>query len=374
MTKLLKGLALGAVALALAVPGAAGAADKVVKLGCYAPMTGPLAKYGKSMQEGFDMAIADFAASGKLKDASFAIKCEDSQGRADDGINLARKFVDDKDVVAVLGDWSSTVTMAAAPIFDQAKLVNLTPISSHPDVTKLSPWVFRQSIIQSKEGAANAAYLQALGAKKIAIIAFPNDFGKANVGALKALYTKAGGEVVFEEFIKPDAQDFRAILTKLQRDKPDMIYMGLFPPHASLVMKQAKQLGIDIPFYGNSALSTDDMTRLAGDAANGLHLLLVFHPVVNKEMAEFFKRYQAKFGAAPEVFAVNSYISATMLMDILAKQYPNITRASVKDGLDTVRKIDSIAGPLTYDPATREWDFQFHRGMIKDGQFVLVTK
>jgi branched-chain amino acid transport system substrate-binding protein len=139
-------------------------------------------------------------------------------------------------------------------------------------------------------------------------------------------------------------------------------------------MKQAKQLGIDIPFYGNSALSTDDMTRLAGDAANGLHLLLVFHPVVNKEMAEFFKRYQAKFGAAPEVFAVNSYISATMLMDILAKQYPNITRASVKDGLDAVRKIDSIAGPLTYDPATREWDFQFHRGMIKDGQFVLVTK
>src|SRR5690606_25981893 len=136
----------------------------------------------------------------------------------------------------------------------------------------------------------------------------------------KANYAKSGGEVVFEEFIRPDAQDFRAILTKLQRDKPDMIYMGMFPPHASLILKQAKQLGVDIPFYANSALSTDDLTRLAGDAANGMRVLLVFHPVVNDEMAEFFKRYQAKFGSPPELFAVNSYISSTMLMDILSKQ------------------------------------------------------
>src|SRR5690606_39301080 len=118
----------------------------------------------------------------------------------------------------------------------------------------------------------------------------------------------------------------------------------------------------------------DDLTRLAGDAANGMRVLLVFHPVVNDEMAEFFKRYQANFGSPPELFAVNSYISSTMLMDILSKQYPNITRASVKEGLDAVRRIDSIAGPLTYDPETREWDFQFHRGIVKDGQFVKVEK
>ena len=143
------------------VAGPAAAQPKEVKFGCYAPLTGQLAIFGKSMQQGFEMAIDEFAKTPQSKGIKFTIQCEDDQGRADDGINIARKFVEDRSVLAVLGSWASTVTLAAGPVYNQGKLVNITPISSHPDVTKVGPYVFRQSLVQSQEGAFNGATWEA---------------------------------------------------------------------------------------------------------------------------------------------------------------------------------------------------------------------
>ncbi len=359
-----------AVALStLLVAGTVVAQPKTLKLGCYAPLTGPLAVYGKSMAQGLEMALADFAATGKVKGLMVSASCQDDQNRADDGINLARRYIEDKDVVAVLGGWSSTVTLAAGPVYNEAKLVNITPVSSHPDVTKVGPYVYRQSVIQSKEGAANAEYLIRLGAKKIAMIGIPNDYGKANMALTGRAFTAKGGEVVFEEFVRPDAQDFRQVLLKASRANPDMIYMGMFAPQASLLVKQARQLGLKTPLYGAAALDSREFTRLAGEAAEGVRLQLVFNPVVGPKMAEFFKRYEKQYGNIPELFAVNTYITATLLLGVIAEQYPDVTRESIRRGLDAVRRIETIAGPLTYDPTTREWDFRFLPGLIENGQY-----
>ncbi|MEJ8570497.1 ABC transporter substrate-binding protein [Microbaculum marinum] len=360
-------------ALALGLCASAGHAQtETVRFACYIPITGPLAQFGANMQHGFEMALEDFEKSGKLKDATVTIDCEDDQNRADDAINLARKFIEDDSYVASIGSWGSTVTLAAGPLYDKAKMVNITPISSHPDVTKVGPYVFRQSIIQSKEGPANAEYLNKLGVKKLAMIGLPNDYGKANMALTRMAFEKSGGEVVFEEFIRPDAQDFRQVIQKAARTEPDMIYLGLFAPQAALIAKQTRQLGIEIPFYGSAALGTYDFPRLAGEAANGTRLLLVFNPATGDEMADFFKRYEEKYGSKPDAFAANSYITATTLLDIVAEQYPDVTRESIREGLDSQTTIDTIAGPTTYDPQTREWTFRFRDGVIEDGEFKIV--
>ncbi|MCC6210486.1 MAG: ABC transporter substrate-binding protein [Burkholderiales bacterium] len=355
-------------ALSLAAAGVA-AQPKEIRIGCYAPLTGPVAKYGKAMDEGFRMAIEDFTATGRLKGVAVSIQCEDDQNRADDGINIARKFIEDRSILAVLGSWASTVTLAAGPIYNQAKLVNLTPISSHPDVTKIGPYMFRQSIIQSAEGAANAAFMTELGAKRVAMLGIPNDYGKANVGLTRRALEAKGVTIVFEEFIRPDAQDFRQVLQKALREKPDMLYLGLFAPQASLVLKQYRQLGAQVPVYGAAALGSNDLLRLAGDAAEGMKALLVLHPAVGQKMADFYRRYEAKYKAAPETFAANAYISARMLLDMIAEQYPNLTRESIREGLEKPRTIDTIAGPLAYDPKTREWSFRFTRSEVAKGEF-----
>lgn len=372
----MKRMLMSAVAAAAALVWSATAAfaeAKEIKFGCYIPLTGQFAIFGNSMQNGFKMAIEDFEKSGMGKGLKFTIQCEDDAGRADDGINIARKFIEDASIVAVMGSWSSTVTLAAGPLYNKAKLVNITPISSHPDVTKIGPYVYRQSVIQSKEGAANGANMFKLGARKIAMLGIPNDYGKANMGLTKRGFLKAGGKVVFEEFVRPDAQDFRQTLQKAARAKPDLIYIGAFAPQAALMLKQMRQLGIKTPVYAAAALDTPDLVRLAGkDAVEGVHITLVFNPVLGAETAAFFKEYEAKYGRKPDPFAANAYQTSMMLMEIAAKQAPNVSREGMRKGLDAMRSFTSAYGPLTYDPQAREWDFRFRLGIMKDGRTHLV--
>lgn len=357
----------------LASAGPAAAQSKEIKFGCYAPMTGQLAIFGRSMQNGFDMAIDDFAKTPQSKAIRFSIRCEDDQGRADDGISLARKFVEDPSILAVLGSWSSTVTLAAGPIYNQAKLVDLTPISSHPDVTKVGPYVYRQSITQPQEGEVNGQYLRKLGAKTMAMIGIPNDYGKANMHFTKMNFEKLGGSVVFEEFVRPDAQDFRQTLQKALHARPDTLYLGMFAPQAALVLKQLRQMGSKTPVYLAAADDSPDLVRLAGaDAVEGAHLPIQFNPVVGAKMADFFKRYEARFGAPPDPFAGNSYNSAMMMMEIAAKQSPDVTRESLHKALDEIRVFDGIFGPIRYDPATREWQFKFYQGVFENGKVRIV--
>ena len=363
---------LGVALVVGASPNGALAQANVVKFACYIPLTGPVAQFGKNMQNGFRQAVEDFARSGRLKGAKVAIECQDDQNRADDAINLARKFIEDESYVAAIGSWGSTVTLAAGPIYNKAGMVNITPISSHPAVTKIGRYVFRQSIIQSKEGPANAAYLRKLGVTRLSMIGLPNDYGKANMFLTRRAFEALGGKVVFSEFIRPDTQDYRQILQKAARAKPDTIYLGVFAFHAALIAKQARQLGIRIPVFGSAALGTYDFTRLAGDAANGVRMILVFNPAVGPGMAAFFAKFEKRFGYRPGPFATNAYITATMMFDIVAGQYPKVTRESIRTALDGQTRLDTIAGPMSYDRKTREWSFRLRQGLIDKGDFKLV--
>lgn len=358
---------LAAAALSLGSAPAA-AQSKEVRFGCYAPLTGQLAIFGKSMQSGFEMAIDDFQKSPQAKGIRFSIQCEDDQGRADDGINIARKFIEDQSVMAVLGSWSSTVTLAAGPIYNQAKLVNITPISSHPDVTKVGPYVYRQSLVQSQEGVFNGASLWKLGARKIAMIGIPNDYGKANMSLTKRAFETQGGKIAFEEFVRPDAQDFRQTLQKAVRESPDWIYIGAFAPQTALMLKQLRQMGIKTPVYVCAADDTPDLARLAGaDAIEGTNVTVQTNPVLGPELADFYKRYNARYNRLPDPFASNSYNTAMMMMSIAAAQHPNVTRESMRKGLDEIRVFDGIFGKIKYDPASREWQFKLLHGVIQNG-------
>lgn len=361
--------AMFAVALGLLAPPLS-AQPREFRVGCYVPMTGLQAQMGKSMDNGFRMAIADKAHV--MPNTRVVIECKDDQGRADDGINLARKFIEDPGMLAVLGSWSSTVTLAAAPIYNQAGMVNITPVASHPDVTKVGLYVFRQSIIQSFEGPANADYMIQLGYRKVAMIGLPNDYGKVNIELTKLAFEAKGGKIVFEEFVRPDAQDFRQTIQKAVRAGPDALYLALFPQHGALVAKQVRQMGIKLPIYGAAALESPDFLRLAGDAADGIRLLMVFNPDINPDLDDFFRRYQQQFDALPEPFAINSYITASALIDVLAKLGPEPTREDIRSGWEAQREIQTIAGPITYDPETREWSFNFTPGIIEKGEFVIA--
>ena len=273
----------------------------------------------------------------------------------------------------MIGSWSSTVTLAAGAIYNDAKMVNITPISSHPDVTKVGPYVFRQSLVQSQEGAFNGDTLWRLGARRIAVIGIPNDYGIANTSLTKKGFEAKGGKVAFEESVRPDAQDFRQTIQKAVRENPDWIYIGAFAPQTALMLKQIRQMGIKIPIYVCAADDTPDLARLAGaDAIEGVHVTVQTNPALGPELADFYKRYNARFNRLPDPFAANSYNTAMTMMSIAAAQFPNITRESLRKGLDDLRTFDGIFGRIKYEPSNREWEFKLMHGVLQSGNTKIV--
>ncbi|WP_319529289.1 ABC transporter substrate-binding protein [uncultured Cohaesibacter sp.] len=168
-----------ALAAATALGSVSAQAADSVKLGYQLPLTGSHAQYGQGFKDAAEIALAKFNASGKI-DVPVEIIYEDSRSDAKEGVTIARKFVDDEEIVGVLGDFTSTVSMAAAQVYRKAGMVQLSQTASHPDFAKISKWQFRNITTQDQEGGVNAEWLMSKGVKKVAIIAEQSDWGSVS--------------------------------------------------------------------------------------------------------------------------------------------------------------------------------------------------
>ena len=134
-------------------------------------------------------------------------------------------------------------------------MTQLSPTSSHMDFTKKGENMFRVVATQGYEGPYNARWaVNDLGKKRLATIYINNDWG---VDANKYFVQEAkklGAEVVAEEAFVPGEKDFAAILSKLKRLEPDLIYLPTFYADAAAILNQAKRMRFTPVVMANSSL------------------------------------------------------------------------------------------------------------------------
>lgn len=363
-------LVLGAAGLA-ALPVKAHAQDTIY-LGYQLPLTGNTAQYGQDFKTAAEIALKDFAASGKLK-VPVEIIFEDSRSDAKEGVTIARKFVDDKRIVAALGDFTSTVSMAAAQVYKRAGMAQLSQTASHPDFAKISEWQFRNITTQAQEGVFNADWMNEQGYKKIAVIAEQTDWGQSVVKDFADKVKANGGEVVFTEFFNRGLPDFRSIITKIERAKPDAIYTGFFYEDGAQFLKQMQQLGVDIPVYSTSAAYNQKLVELAGPAAEGLYLTATFLPNSDDEnVQKFVSEWKAaRNGAEPGQFPAQAFDAVNIMLEAVARAYPDVSRQNVRDELAKTKDYPGVTGVTSFD-ADGEAIKQLTKATVSDGTFVPV--
>ncbi|HXZ38724.1 MAG TPA: ABC transporter substrate-binding protein, partial [Thermodesulfobacteriota bacterium] len=171
-----------------------------VKIGLSAPITGDWAEYGADFKRSVTMVFDRVNKEGGINGKKIVLEIADSRGDAKEAVLIAEKFVADPAIIAQIGDFSSSCTMAAAPVYEQAKMVQISPTASHQDWTKKGEFMFRVVATQGYEGPYNARWaVKDLGKKKIATVYINNDWGvdanKYFVQEAKAL----GAEIVAEE-------------------------------------------------------------------------------------------------------------------------------------------------------------------------------
>jgi branched-chain amino acid transport system substrate-binding protein len=259
--------------------GADGGSDKTVKIGVIAPLSGSLTALGLGIKNGADLAVRQANEQQKIKGWKIVLAPEDDTAVPDVGANAATKLSDDKSVMGVVGSLNSSVAEKVAPILNSQHVVMISPANTNPTLSqgadpnnKARPfeYYFRVATTDLIQGpfAANYAY-QTAGKRNVVVVHDKKTYGQGLALQFKAQFEKLGGKVPTVETIEPEDKDFSAVLSKIKRYNPDLIYFGGEYPAASLLTSQADQQGLKVPLMGGDGIFSGTFITVAKEAGAG---------------------------------------------------------------------------------------------------------
>jgi branched-chain amino acid transport system substrate-binding protein len=338
--------------------GTAGAAAPI-KVGHFASLTGDTATFGQSTDRGIRMAIDEINAQGGVLGRPLELISEDDRSITEEARTAAQKLLQRDEVVALLGEVASSRSLAAAPEAQRAAIPMISPASTNPKVTEVGPYVFRTCFIDPFQGAVMARFArEELGAKRVAILFdFKQDYSVGLAEFFRKKFLEDGGEIVADERYTSGDIEFRAQLTTIRAAKPDAVFVPGYYTELGLIAKQARELGLDVPFLGGDGWDSAKTLEIGGPAVEGYYFSNHYAADSDSpKVQDFVKRYRDKHGEVPDAMAALGYDAAGILAD-------SIRRAGDTSG-PKVR--DAIAATQDYDGVTGRISIDDHRNARKD--------
>lgn len=362
-----------ALSLGLVMSGASAHAAEPIKIGFFAPLTGNLANFGERFRESVQLYEEQLNAAGGIDGRKIEVLYEDDRNSPKEAASIAQKFANTPGLIFVIGSFTTTASLAAAPILTEAKIPQISPSSSHPDFPKFSPYQFRQNIRQDKLAPLHAELvLDKLKGKKVAIPFFQDDWGQVTANLTKAAIEQRGGEVVLIEPIAPNSRDFRPLVSKIKSLNPDVIFLPVHYQEASAFVQQLRQAGVTIPVGAPDPLSNPKFVELAGKDAEGILLYTTFFPDDPKVKA-YVDAYKAKYNRVPDQYSALAYdslaVGVNAIRAVLKSEKP-LTGENVRDAIATAPAYEGVTGTTKYDDE-REVNKKSTYIIIKNGAYVL---
>jgi len=335
-----------------------GSESKTIKVGVNLELSGGVASYGESLENGIDIAVDEINKKGGIKGKKIELVKVDNKSEAAEATNGAIKLTSQDKVTAIIGAATSGNTVAQAQIANDTKTILLTPSGTSPNVTvadngKLNEYVFRTSFIDPFQGivAANFAAKE-LKLNNAAIFAdSASDYAKGLAASFKETYEKAGGKVVAEEAYVAKDTDFRATLTRIKAKNPQFIFIPGYYEEVGLIVKQARELGITVPLMGADGWDSPKLVELAG--AEALNNTFITNHYTSGDPDEtiqkFVTTYKEKYnGESPNAFNALGYDTVYLLADAIERAGGTDT-AKIKEALENTKDLSRITGKITID-------------------------
>jgi branched-chain amino acid transport system substrate-binding protein len=263
------------------------------------PLTGSIAHLGKDDENGVALAVAQ-ANDKKIviggKPVTFKMMSEDDQADPKVGTTVAQKLVDAK-VAAVIGHLNSGVTIPASDIYAKAGIPVISGSATNPTLTERGlKNVFRTVGRDDQQGPAIAAYIAGeLKGKKVAIIDDKTAYGEGIANEVEKTLKASKVNIVARERTTDKETDFKAILTKIKAKNPDVVFHGGMDATGGPMLKQARELGIKSVFAFGDGACTNEMSKLAGPASEGMACSQAGLPA-EAASKEFKDSFTAKYG------------------------------------------------------------------------------
>lgn len=351
------------------ISGCATPQDNVINIGFIGPLTGDIANYGESSLGGITLALEEINKQG-IHGKKINIIAEDGQCKGPAAILAAQKLITIDKVHAIIVTCSPEL-LAIAPIAKESDVLIISQSASHPDITNAGDHVFRTWPSDIGQGKKIADKLIQDGKQKIGILNPNSDYNVALANALTKSFEAKGGKVIIHEMYEQDEKDFRTPLTKIKAANVDALYLVPFG-EGGLLMKQARQLGILVPFYASETVGTPEIVRDAGGTEQGVIYATPAFDESSGLTKNFLDSYEQKYSKEPSfgVMAASAYDA----MHLLAKAIEHGEDVeSMQSFMHNVKNYPGAAGTLTIDKngdALKEFQLM----TIQDGEFVRVKE
>jgi branched-chain amino acid transport system substrate-binding protein len=330
-------------ALLICVP--AQAAD-TIKIGFFAPLTGPFAGLGIDAKKGADLAVSEINGAGGINGKKVELVSYDDRGNRAEAVTVVRKLIEQDQVIAIVNGSLSLTSIAAAPVVNAAKTPMVVAYSNAVGVVKGHEWVFRWASVADVQGWVMAHDAVKNGRKTFALFMQDEEYGRGIINGAERALEKLGGKVLYKKAVAPSEREFRAFLTEVKNLNVDAVFASGFGPVLTAIGRQGWELGV-FPkaqlYLGCDMNEIDWYTGIGqyGDGTIGTLEFLV--PTDHPFTKAFHKRWQDTYKTPIVTHEAGlTYDAARLTFDAIKRG--GATREGIRKALAATKSFMNVSG------------------------------
>ena len=321
--------------------------------------------YGQMNRLGIELAVEEINKRGGIDGHRLEVVYRDDDGDGETAAKIAQEFVANPNISAVVGHVNSGAMVAAAKIY-HGQLPALATTATSPDLTGISPWVFRVISSDSANGIDLARFAARLGVQRAAILYENNSYGRGLTDAFRRSFP---GEIVsIDPITDAGDQDFEPFVSYYKRTAPEIVFVAGTEASGIALLREAKRQALNARFLGG-----DGWTGIVTDtnAAEGAFVGAPFTDADTRpDVRRFVQAFLARNNRVPDGNAALAYDATMAIAKALAKQ--GASRARVREylaGLHSRSALPGVTGPIAFlpngDPVGKSFVMtRVHRGAL----------
>ncbi len=310
--------------------------SQVIKIGVILPLTGDLSVFGNWIKKGINLAVNE------MKPLNVEIVFEDNMGQTSRSVSAFHKISSINKVDAVITA-QTQVASALLPLANSKKLFTVFTFSDLPEGKK--DYVLNYHFPVLDEIKVLAEFASEKIGKKGATIVINDEFGNLSANIFSKAFVSNGGEITSEEHFSFSEKDFRSIISRVMKVKPNFLFIIAYTDTYVGLTKALKEMNLNIPIIGPNVLTVYlSMVKDYLPISYFTSSTYALENLTANEYLDFVKKYEEYYNEEPNSVNAEGYEAAKILINALNKD-----RMELSSILDSFRNYKGIFGKVTLD-------------------------
>lgn len=353
--------------------------DTVIRIGVFEPLTGANAGGGAIELEGIRLAnklYPEVTVGGKTYKVELVVA--DNKSDKVEAANAVQRLITSDKVTLILGSWGSSLSIAGGEVAKDAGIPVIGLSCTNPLVTAGNDWYFRVCFIDPFQGTvmANYAYND-LGARNAVIVReISNDYsvGLAKYFSDKFIELTGNPNAILRTIdYNTGDQDFSAQLTQVKSLNTNVVFAPGNFTESALVIQQARDLGLNVPFIGGDTWETPEFVDVGSDRVEGAVFSSFYDSSVaaNDVAKTFLNEYVNEYSKDPAAVTALGFDGYLLALDAI-KRAGSTTPAAIRDAIAVTDGFEGATGVVTLDDNGDATKSAFIKE-VSSGKFVFKT-